>query len=132
MKIDHIAIAVDDLSGALETWRSLYGVEPETVEEIPTEKLTEAMLPFGDSYVQLLHATDPASTIAKFVEKRGPGLHHIALRVPDVEAAMKSVAEGGGRLLDETPRIGGGGHRVAFVHPKSTAGVLIELVENAE
>lgn len=129
MRIDHIAIAVPSMDEALETFKALYGLEPDRIETVESEKITEAMLPIGDIHLQLLEATDPESTVAKFIDKRGPGLHHIAVRVPDIEAAMDRVREGGGQLLDDEPRPGGGGHRVAFVHPKSSGGVLVELVE---
>jgi methylmalonyl-CoA/ethylmalonyl-CoA epimerase len=87
------------------------------------------MLPIGDTHIQLLQPTDDESTVAKFIEKRGQGLHHIAIRVDDIEATLAHLKREGAELLDEEPRIGGGGHRVAFVHPKTTNGILIELVE---
>ena len=127
--IDHIAVAVQSMDEALATFRELYGVEPERTEEIASDKITEAMLPIGDMYLQLLEPTDPESTVAKFLEKRGPGLHHIAIAVDDLESTLAHLKSKGAELLDETPRIGGGGHRVAFVHPKTTHGILIELIE---
>jgi len=127
--IDHIAVAVHSMDEALATFRELYGVEPERTEQIASDKITEAMLRIGDTYLQLLEPTDPESTVAKFLEKRGPGLHHIAIAVDDLEAALAHLKSKGAELLDETPRIGGGGHRVAFVHPKTTHGILIELIE---
>ena len=128
-EIDHIAVAVHSMDEALATFRELYGVEPERTEQIASDKITEAMLRIGDTYLQLLEPTDPESTVAKFLEKRGPGLHHIAIAVDDLEAALAHLKSKGAELLDETPRIGGGGHRVAFVHPKTTHGILIELIE---
>jgi len=127
--IDHIAVAVHSMEEALGTFRELYGIEPERTEEIASDKITEAMLRVGDTYLQLLEPTDPESTVAKFLEKRGPGLHHIAIAVDDLEGVLAHLKSKGAELLDETPRIGGGGHRVAFVHPKTTHGILIELVE---
>jgi methylmalonyl-CoA/ethylmalonyl-CoA epimerase len=129
MEIDHIGIAVESLDEALATYKRLWQLEPDHVETGETDKVTEAMLPVGGSHLQLLEATDPESPIAKFIDKRGPGLHHIALRVPDIEAALAHLAAEGAELIDTTPRIGGGGHRVAFVHPKTTHGILLELVE---
>lgn len=131
MKIDHIAIAVPDMKEALASFKELWGMEPDRVEEVGSDAITEAMLPLGDAHLQLLEPTTETSTVAKFLEKRGPGLHHIAIRVDDIEAALERLKANGARLLDETPRIGGGGHRVAFVHPKTSSGVLIELVEHA-
>jgi methylmalonyl-CoA epimerase len=127
--IDHIAVAVHSMAEALATFSRLYGIEPERTEEVASDKITEAMLPVGDTYLQLLEPTDPESTVAKFLEKRGPGLHHIAIRVDDLEATLAHLKSEGAELIDETPRIGGGGHRVAFVHPKTTHGILIELIE---
>ena len=129
MEIDHIAIAVPSMDEALQTFKDLYGLEPDRIETVESERITEAMLPIGNTHLQLLEATGPESTVAKFIEKRGPGLHHIAVRVSDLEATMARIRESGGQLLDDEPRPGGGGHRVAFVHPRSNGGVLIELVE---
>jgi methylmalonyl-CoA epimerase len=131
MEIDHIALAVSSMDEALATFKTLYGLEADHTEDIASDKVAEAMLPIGSTYLQLLAATDPESTVAKFIEKRGPGLHHIAIRVDDIEATLAHLKEQGAELLDESPRIGGGGHRVAFVHPKTNGGVLIELVEHA-
>ncbi len=129
LRIDHIAIAVRSLTDALKAFSDIWGLEPDRVEAITSDGVVEAMLPIGGAHLQLLEPTGPESTVAKFIERRGEGLHHICLRVRDIEAAMQRVAQGGGQLLDQQPRIGGGGHRVAFVHPKSSSGVLIELVE---
>ena len=129
MRIDHIAIAVSSMDEALRTFRTLYGLEPDRTEEVASDRITEAMLPIGDTYLQLLEPTDAESTVAKFLEKRGSGLHHIAIRVDDLEETLAHLKSEGAELIDETPRIGGGGHRVAFVHPKTTHGILIELIE---
>lgn len=131
MQIDHIAIAVESLDEALSTYERIWGLTPDHMEEGETDKVREAMLPLGGAHVQLLEATDPDSPIGKFIERRGPGLHHIAIRVDDIEADLARLEEAGARLIDTEPRIGGGGHRVAFVHPETTHGVLIELVEHA-
>ena len=129
MEIDHVAIAVPSLDNALRTFASVWGLEPDHVETVESDGIVEAMLPLGGSHLQLLVPTSDDSTVARFLSKRGPGLHHIAIRVDDIEDAMRKVREGGGELIDEQPRTGGGGHRVAFVHPKTSGGVLIELVE---
>ena len=131
MNIDHIAIAVSSMDEALATFATMYGLEPERTEEVSSDKITEAMLPIGDTYLQLLEPTDEASTVAKFIERRGEGLHHIAIRVDDIDETLATLKTAGARLIDEQPRLGGGGHRVAFVHPKTTHGILVELVERA-
>lgn len=129
MEIDHIAIAVASMDEALRTFETLYGLVPDHTEDIGSDKVKEAMLPVGNTHLQLLQPSDPESTVAKFIEKRGEGLHHIAVRVDDIDATLAHLKSQGAELLDEEPRIGGGGHRVAFVHPKTTNGILIELVE---
>lgn len=131
MRIDHIAIAVSSMDDALATFRELWGLEPERTERVESDKITEAMLPIGDTYLQLLEPTDPASTVAKYIERRGEGLHHIAVQVDDLLGTLESLKAKGAKLIDEQPRPGGGGHQVAFVHPKTTNGILIELVEHA-
>ena len=131
MEIDHIAIAVSSMDAALATFRTLVGLEPERTETSDSDKVTEARLPVGSTPLQLLEPTDEESTVARFIERRGEGLHHIAIRVPDIEAALDRLKRAGAELIDAEPRRGGGGHRVAFVHPKTTHGILIELVEGA-
>ena len=131
MEIDHVAIAVKSLDETLATYKAIWGLEPDHIERGETDRITEAMLPVGGAHLQLLEPTDDESTVAKFIEKRGEGLHHIAVRVPDIEAALERLKAAGAELIDTEPRIGGGGHRVAFVHPKTTHGVLIELVERS-
>lgn len=132
MEIDHIGIAVESLDEALATYAKVWGLEPDHMEEGETDRVREAMLPVGDAHLQLLEATDPDSPVGKFIENRGPGLHHIAIRVHDIEAKLTELADAGAELIDTEPRIGGGGHRVAFVHPKSTHALMIELVEHVE
>jgi len=132
LEIDHVAIAVKSMDEALATFKKIWDLEPDHVETGETDKITEAMLPLGDAHLQLLEPTDETSTVAKFIEKRGEGLHHIALRVNDIEAALVRLKAAGAELIDETWRIGGGGHKVAFVHPKTSNGILIELVERTD
>lgn len=127
--IDHIGIAVSNLQEALSFWQAALGIELHGVEEVAEQKVRTAFLPVGGTEIELLEATSPDSTIAKFIEKRGEGLHHIAIRVEDVEAALAELKAKGVLLIDEKPRDGAGGTRIAFVHPKSTHGVLLELCE---
>ncbi len=126
--IDHLGIAVSSLDTALGFWRDQLGLTVESRETVETEKVSVAMLPAGESHVELLEATSPESPIAKFIGKRGEGLHHIALRVPDLVATAARLQAGGARLLNE-PRAGAGGHLYVFVHPASTGGVLLELIQ---
>ncbi len=125
--IDHLGIAVRSLDDALRFYRSL-GLEASGRETVENERVTVAMLPTGDSRIELLEATQPDSVIAKFIDKRGEGLHHVALKVPDLNAAVERLRASGARLLNE-PRPGAGGHTYVFVHPSSTAGVLLELIQ---
>jgi methylmalonyl-CoA/ethylmalonyl-CoA epimerase len=127
LKIDHLGIAVPDLEEALAAWKAL-GFEVESVHDVPTEKVKAAFLPVGESRLELLEPTDPTSTIAKFLEKRA-GLHHVCVLVDDLERALAGMKERGVLLIDEKPRVGAGGCRVAFVHPRATGGVLLELKE---
>jgi methylmalonyl-CoA/ethylmalonyl-CoA epimerase len=131
MKIDHVAIAVRSLDETLASLKAVWGLEPEYIEEVGSDGVVEAMLPLGDAHIQLLEPTSADSTVSRFLERRGEGLHHIGIRVPDIEDKLDELRSRGAQLIDEAPRIGGGGHRVAFVHPKTTSGVLIELVEKA-
>jgi LAO/AO transport system kinase len=125
--LDHLGIAVNSLTEAESFYKSL-GLQVTHHESIPTEKVNIAMLPAGDSRIELLEPTAPDSPISKFLEKRGPGLHHIALRVPDLHATITRLRESGARLLNE-PREGAGGHLYVFIHPASTGGVLLELIQ---
>ena len=128
-KIEHIALAVADLDAAVEHYAATWGLEVEHRERVDDQGVEEAMLPLGDSYLQLLGATRPDSTVAKFVERRGEGLHHIAYEVPDLEEALAELKAKGVPLIDEAPRRGGRGHMVAFVHPKGNHGLLVELIQ---
>ena len=130
MKIDHIGIATNGIEEASTFWRETLGVEIGGTEEFNEQGVRVAMLAVGESRIELLEATHDRSPIAKFVEKRGPGIHHIALRVADIRAALNKLKADGARLIDETPRIGAGGCLVAFIHPTASGGVLVELVEN--
>ncbi len=128
-RIDHIGIAVEDLEAALAPYVDGLGLVVDHMEEVPTERVRVAMLPIGDTKLELLEPMDPESAIAKFIERRGPGIHHIALAVEDVAGSIESLKAAGVRLIDEEPRPGAGGTRVAFAHPKGFNGVLVELVE---
>lgn len=130
MKIEHIGIATRELDDAVNFWRDALGLRIEATEEVPDQRVRVAMLPIGETRVELLEPTTADSPIAKFLEKRGPGIHHIALGVDDIHAALAHLKEQGARLIDETPRVGASGCLVAFVHPSSTNGVLLELVEH--
>ena len=128
--IDHLGIAVNNLADSIAFYESL-GLGVAHRETILAEKVDVAMLPAGDARMELLQPTSPDSPIAKFLEKRGPGLHHVALRVPDLNAAVSRLKAGGARLLNE-PRAGAGGHIYVFVHPASTGGVLLELIQESK
>lgn len=125
LKIDHLGIAVRDLEVAVRTYRTL-GFEVESVHDVPTERVRAAFLPVGESRLELLEPTDPGSVLARFLEKRS-GLHHVCLLVEDIEASLAELKAAGVALIDERPRPGAGGSRVAFVHPRAADGVLLEL-----
>lgn len=128
-KIEHIALAVADLDAAVEHYSKTWGLTVEHRERVEDQGVEEAMLPLGESYLQLLGATGPDTTVGKFLSKRGEGLHHIAYEVDDLEAALARLKEQGVPLIDEAPRRGGRGHMVAFVHPKGNHGLLVELIQ---
>ena len=125
LKIDHLGIAVKDMTEAKRAYEAL-GFKIDAEHDVPTEKVKAAFITVGESHLELLEPTDPTSVIAKFLEKRS-GLHHICVLVDDIEKSMAEMKAAGAQLLDEVPRIGAGGCRVAFIHPKSAAGVLLEL-----
>lgn len=127
-KIDHIGIAVNELESAIKTYTTM-GFEYEKTEEVDDQKVRTAFFKVGESHVELLEATDPSSPIAKFLDRRGPGIHHICVEVDDLDEALATYKSEGIRMAQEEPSIGAGGHRIAFVHPKATGGVLIELLE---
>lgn len=130
MKIDHIGIATRQLEEGLALWRDTLGLPVDSTEEISEQGVRIAMLPVGDTHVELLEALSPESPVGKFVAKRGPGIHHIAVQVNDITASLADLKRKGARLIDETPRVGAGGCLVAFVHPSTTNGVLLELVQH--
>ena len=129
--LDHVGIAVRDVDAALAFYRDALGLEVEPPEEVETQRVRARFIPTGESALELLEATAPDSAIARYVEKRGPGLHHVTLRVDDIEAALAQLKGRGIRLIDETPRPGAEGARVAFIHPSSAHGVLVELKQPA-
>jgi methylmalonyl-CoA/ethylmalonyl-CoA epimerase len=128
-RIDHIGIAVSDLEAALEPYVEGLGLEVAAMEEVATEGVRVAMLPIGETKLELLEPMSPESPIAKFIDRRGPGVHHIALAVDDIETALDRLKASGVQVIDDEPRPGAGGTRVAFAHPKGFNGVLVELVE---
>jgi methylmalonyl-CoA/ethylmalonyl-CoA epimerase len=130
MKIDHIGIATRGIDEAAACWLSALGLSVVETEEVSDQKVRVAMLPVGESRIELLEGTAPDSPIAKFIEKRGPGIHHLAVNVENIHSALARLKENGVCLIDAEPRIGVGGCLVAFVHPSSMGGVLLELVQN--
>lgn len=128
-RVEHIAVAVSDLESTIRHYRDVWGVEVSHRERIGEQGVEEAMIPIGESNLQLLGATGPESTVAKFLERAGEGLHHIAYEVDDLEASLAELKAKGVRLIDEEPRLGGRGHLVAFVHPKTNHGLLVELIQ---
>jgi methylmalonyl-CoA/ethylmalonyl-CoA epimerase len=127
--IDHVGIAVDDLDAAVERCRRSFGVEPLHRERVEDQGVEEVLFPVGSSFIQLLGALGPETPVGTFLARRGPGLHHVAYRVSDVRAALDHLRAEGVRLIDEEARPGSRGTTVAFVHPKSVGGVLVELVQ---
>ena len=128
IKIDHLGIAVKSLDQALKFYRDDLGFAVEQREKVAVEKVHVAMLPAGESRIELLEATETDSTVGKFVAQRGGGLHHVAVKVPDLAGTVERLKTSGARLLNE-PRAGAGGHLYVFVHPSSTGGVLLELIQ---
>lgn len=126
--IDHIGIAVKSLSAAKAIYEKL-GLQISAEETVPAEQVRLVMVPVGESRLELLEPTSETSTIAKFIAKRGEGLHHVCLRVPDLPGAVERLKREGVRLVSEEIKVGAGGHRYVFVHPSSTGGVLLELAE---
>jgi methylmalonyl-CoA/ethylmalonyl-CoA epimerase len=128
-EIDHVAIAVNDLEAAIDYYRRAFGAEVEHREVVESDGVEEALLKVADSYVQLLTPTRPDSPVAKALEKRGEGLHHVGYRVDDCAQALAAVVAAGGQAIDKEPRPGSRGTTVAFIHPKGSYGTLIELVQ---
>ncbi|HMS42283.1 MAG TPA: methylmalonyl-CoA epimerase [Pyrinomonadaceae bacterium] len=132
MKINHLGIATKGIDEALKFWEDALGLENVHTEIVEDQKVRVAMLPIGESRVELLEPTSEDSPISKFLEKRGGGIHHIAVETDDIEAALAKLKAQGARLIDEKPRIGAEGCLVAFVHPSTTGGVLLELVQTID
>ena len=128
--LDHVAILVSDLDAAVRLYRDVYGLHLHEIEEVPTEKVRVAIFGHGLGRVELVCPTDPESPLAKRIKEKGEGLHHVCLAVPDIQKAMDALAAAGAPLLDKVPRPGAGGSKVAFVHPKGSRGVLVELKQS--
>ena len=127
--IQHLGVAVESIDDALAFWRDALGLELKGVEVVEDQGVRVAMLPIGESRIELLEATGDETPVGKFLAKRGPGIHHLCVEVNDINAKLDELRAHGARLIDERPRIGAGGALVAFVHPSSTGGVLIELTQ---
>lgn len=128
-KIDHIAIVVPEIDEALGFWRDALGLELSHLEEVPEQETLVAFLPAGESEVELVKPTTDTSGMARYMAKRGPGMHHICFEVEDIESMLVRLKEQGVQLINEEPTIGAGGKKIAFIHPKSAGGVLVELYE---
>jgi methylmalonyl-CoA/ethylmalonyl-CoA epimerase len=128
-RLNHVGIAVRSLEEALAPYRDALGLQVSQIEEVVSEQVKVAFLPAGDTRIELLEPTGDASAIARFLSRRGEGVHHLCFEVDDIEAALARLRAAGVQLIDETPRPGAGGCRVAFVHPRGMAGVLVELLE---
>lgn len=129
LKIDHLGIAVNSIEQARAFWSEVLGLPFEGDETVAEQKVTTAFFPVGESEVELLESTAPDGPVAKYIQKRGQGIQHVAFRVADIDAALSELKARGVRLIDQEPRIGAGGARIAFLHPKDTQGVLVELCE---
>lgn len=129
LKIDHLGVAVTNIEGRKNFWTDVLGLTLEGMETVEEQKVTTAFLPVGESEVELLESTSDDGAIAKFIEKKGEGIQHVAFRVENIEEALAELKQKGIRLIDETPRNGAGGAKIAFLHPKATSGVLVELCE---
>lgn len=129
LKIDHLGIAVNSIHEGKKFWSDVLGLAFEGTETVEAQKVTTAFFPVSESEVELLESTSPDGPVAKYIEKRGPGIQHVAFRVKNIEAALDELKEKGIKLIDEKPRNGAGGARIAFLHPKATGGVLVELCE---
>ncbi|HCX95878.1 MAG: methylmalonyl-CoA epimerase [Spirochaetota bacterium] len=131
LKLDHIGIAVEKIDAALPVWEGILSLPLHGIEEVADQKVKTAFMPIGESEIELLESTDSEGPIGKFLAAKGQGVHHLAIRVANIEAALAELKAKGVRLIDETPRYGAGGARIAFIHPKATGGVLVELCERA-
>jgi len=128
-KINHVAIVVEDLNHALKFWRDTLGLELEYIQDVPEQKSRVAFLQSGESEIELVEPTSNDSGIARYLQKRGPGMHHICFEVEDIDDSMEQLNEKGIRLISESPQVGEDGNKYVFVHPESTHGVLVELYE---
>ena len=131
MRIDHLGIAVESIEESLAFYRDALGLEVSGRETVAEQGVNVCMLPVGASRVELLEPTGPETPVGKFLAKRGPGIHHMCDRVEDRHAALARLKAAGARLIDESPKVGAGGHLVAFVHPRATGGVLVEISQEA-
>ncbi|MCP4747347.1 MAG: methylmalonyl-CoA epimerase [Desulfobacteraceae bacterium] len=129
LKIDHLGIAVNSIADGRKFWTDVLGLPFEGEETVEAQKVTTAFFPVGESEVELLESTAPDGPVAKYIEKKGPGIQHVAFRVQDIENALEELKAAGVQLIDQTPRIGAGGAKIAFLHPKATNGVLVELCQ---
>jgi len=129
LKIDHLGIAVNSIDEGKKFWSDILGLDFEGTETVAEQKVTTAFFPVSESEVELLESTAPDGPVAKYIEKRGQGIQHVAFRVENIEEALTELKENGVKLIDQKPRIGAGGAKIAFLHPKATNGVLVELCE---
>mgnify|MGYP000462918257 CR=1 FL=1 len=129
LKIDHLGIAVNSIEDGKDFWSGVLGLNFEGAETVAEQKVTTAFFPVGESEVELLESTAPDGPVAKYIEKRGQGIQHVAFRVENIDEALAELKEKGVKLIDQEPRIGAGGAKIAFLHPKATAGVLVELCQ---
>lgn len=130
LRVNHLGIASPALSEAMGRMERLFGMSADHVEEVPDQRVRTAFFPVGPSTLEYLESTDPEGPVGKFLEKRGPGIHHIAFEVDDVDAAVKELLAKGVRMIDKEPRAGAHGARIAFIHPAETGGVLMELCQS--
>lgn len=128
-KINHVAIVVPELDASMGFWKEALGLDLKKVEDVPEQQVKVGFLPVGESNIELLEPTDDSSGVARYLEKRGPGLHHICLEVDDIDAMLAQLKAAGIRLIDEEPKVTETGKKLAFVHPKATGGVLVELYQ---
>ncbi len=128
-KIHHVALVVPEMEEGKKFWTEILGLMVGREEHVADQEVDVAFMPVGESDIELLNPLSDVSGVAKFLQKRGPGIHHVCLEVDDIEAMLAHLKKAGVPLIDEEPRIGAGGHRVAFIHPKGTGGVLVELLE---
>jgi methylmalonyl-CoA/ethylmalonyl-CoA epimerase len=132
LKIDHLGIAVNSIEEGKQFWTDALGLSFEGSETVEAQKVTTAFFPVGESEVELLESTSPDGPVAKYIEKRGQGIQHVAFRVENIEEALAELKAKGVQLIDQTPRMGAGGAKIAFLHPKATNGVLVELCERSQ